>query len=49
LAEAFGPGAALPRFQGLLKEFGSLLAVWPEMVAAARHLRTQGVRPAGPV
>ncbi|HEY1375586.1 MAG TPA: hypothetical protein VGF55_02270 [Gemmataceae bacterium] len=49
LAEAFGPEAALPRLRDLLTEFGRLLAVWPEMVAAARHLRAQDVRPARPV
>ena len=46
LAEAFGPDTALLRLRSLLRELGSVLAVWPEMVAAARRLRTQGVRPA---
>lgn len=48
LAEAFGPGEALPRLRDLLRELGRLLQVWPEVVAAARELRSQGVRPARP-
>jgi hypothetical protein len=49
LAVAFGPDAAPRRLQGLGKELGRLLTVWPDMVAAARQLRVQGVRPARPV
>jgi hypothetical protein len=47
LAEAFGADAACARLQRLVRRFGELLQVWPDMVEAARDLRARGLRLAG--
>jgi hypothetical protein len=43
LCEKWGPDQALTRFQGLVQRYGSLLRVWPSLVAAAKALRARGV------
>jgi hypothetical protein len=42
LCERWGEEQALSRFQGLVRRYGSLLRVWPEIVTAARGLRAAG-------
>jgi hypothetical protein len=49
LAERFGGTEARPLLQRLVRRFGQLLQVWPDLVAAARALRGRGVRLAQPV
>jgi hypothetical protein len=46
LRGAFGLGEARAAFQGLVRQFGQLLQVWPDMVEAAKGLRARGIRPA---
>jgi hypothetical protein len=48
LAQAFGPGAALPLLQRLTGRLGRLLQCWPALFEAARDLRARGVRLAEP-
>jgi hypothetical protein len=48
LRAAFGRERAPEVFRGLVRQFGELLRVWPDLVEAARDLRAGGVRPAVP-
>jgi hypothetical protein len=48
LRAAFGPERAPDLFRGLVRQFGELLRVWPDLVEAARDLRAGGVRLAVP-
>jgi hypothetical protein len=48
LAERFGTAGARALLQRLVRRFGELLQVWPDLVAAAKALRGRGVRLAGP-
>jgi hypothetical protein len=46
LRAAFGLDPARERFRGLVRQFGELLRVWPDLVEAARDLRGRGLAPA---
>ncbi len=48
LSAAFGRERAPELFRGLVRQFGELLRVWPDLVEAARDLRAGGVRLAVP-
>jgi hypothetical protein len=45
LVAAFGEAAARPLFARLIRRYGELLQVWPDLFAAAVELRQRGVRP----
>jgi hypothetical protein len=49
LAEGFGGTAARPLLPRLVRRFGEVLQVWPDLFAAAKELRGRGVRLAKPV
>jgi hypothetical protein len=48
LRAAFSAGRARELFRCLVRQFGELLRVWPDLVEAARDLRAYGNRPAVP-
>jgi hypothetical protein len=48
LAERFGGAQARSLLRRLVRRFGELLQVWPDLVAAAKHLRERSVRLAVP-
>lgn len=48
LRSAFAAGQAPEVFRRLVRQFGELLRVWPDLVEAARDLRARGRRPAVP-
>jgi hypothetical protein len=49
LAATFGEEAARPLFARLIRRYGELLQVWPDLFAAAIELRQRGVRPGAAV